>query len=219
MTTKAQDREHAKTYTSPYGRWDGATAALVARQQEALGEVPTTTLKEASAAYAARMRNAFGGNTLRDGRISAERKRAVQARAERVRGTSPAASATTVQAPSKAELYRQATLLAGRVEPGRYALPRVTTTASGNDVTFFKVIQFRTGERRIVQLVASGSGLVEQPLHPQHQIFALNHILADTMGALALYGQKLGVCGRCGRPLTNGKSRTLGIGPDCLKAL
>ncbi len=33
--------------------------------------------------------------------------------------------------------------------------------------------------------------------------------------AMALYGQTLGYCGRCGRSLTDETSRALGIGPVC----
>lgn len=45
------------------------------------------------------------------------------------------------------------------------------------------------------------------------EILAL--IAADPQEALARYGRELGVCGRCGRTLTDEESRLAGIGPVC----
>lgn len=44
----------------------------------------------------------------------------------------------------------------------------------------------------------------------------LDRISADPEAALALYGQEIGACGRCGRTLTS-EYRKLGIGPECIK--
>ena len=43
--------------------------------------------------------------------------------------------------------------------------------------------------------------------------------IADDEGALARFGQELGICGNCGRDLTDEESRALGIGPVCRKNL
>lgn len=43
----------------------------------------------------------------------------------------------------------------------------------------------------------------------------LGRIAADPKAALALYGQEIGACGRCGRTLTS-EYRKLGIGPVCI---
>ena len=43
--------------------------------------------------------------------------------------------------------------------------------------------------------------------------------IADDPGALARFGQELGVCGNCGRDLTDEESRALGIGPICRQNL
>jgi hypothetical protein len=40
--------------------------------------------------------------------------------------------------------------------------------------------------------------------------------LAGAENAMIRYGRELGVCGRCGRELTNEESREAGIGPVCL---
>lgn len=39
--------------------------------------------------------------------------------------------------------------------------------------------------------------------------------IADDEDALARYGRELGVCGACGRTLTDPESRELGLGPVC----
>lgn len=43
-------------------------------------------------------------------------------------------------------------------------------------------------------------------------------IAQDSKGAMARYGLELGICGRCGRTLTDETSRALGIGPVCASA-
>ena len=43
--------------------------------------------------------------------------------------------------------------------------------------------------------------------------------IADDEGALARFGQELGICGNCGRSLTDEESRALGIGPVCRQNL
>jgi len=48
-----------------------------------------------------------------------------------------------------------------------------------------------------------------------HKEAILKAIAADPKAALALYGQELGSCGRCGRTLTS-EYRQLGIGPVCI---
>ncbi len=45
----------------------------------------------------------------------------------------------------------------------------------------------------------------------------IKDIQADPEAASALYGRELGVCGRCGRTLTDEDSRERGIGPVCME--
>jgi hypothetical protein len=47
----------------------------------------------------------------------------------------------------------------------------------------------------------------------------LQKVLDDPKGAMRAYGENLGICGNCGRTLTNEVSRQFGIGPDCREAL
>jgi len=51
--------------------------------------------------------------------------------------------------------------------------------------------------------------------NPGRKEAILKAIAADPKGALALYGQEVGSCGRCGRTLTS-EYRKLGIGPVCI---
>lgn len=47
----------------------------------------------------------------------------------------------------------------------------------------------------------------------------MNKILADEQAAYQLYGREIGICGVCGRTLTDESSRAIGIGPVCRERL
>lgn len=114
--------------------------------------------------------------------------------------------------------YAQVDALAMTVPTGCYALPRNEASTAGNTVTFFKVHPFRGG-RRIVQLLGAPGGFVERPLPVMHQFFALTHVADDPKSASMLFGRETATCGVCDSPLTNDKSRALGIGPVCRNKL
>lgn len=61
----------------------------------------------------------------------------------------------------------------------------------------------------------------QQPgrLYRGRSIDYLEVILQDPAAALLLYGKELGVCGVCGRTLTDEDSRARGIGPVCAERL
>jgi len=133
----------------------------------------------------------------------------------------PMASVQATPAPTMRELYAQADTLAAQVHAGRYALPRTTPTAAGNDITFFEVVEFksgpRKGARRIFQIISNGRGFTQQALPPQHQIYALRHILADLPAAAGLFGRTIEICAFGPHPLTNARSRAAGYGETCAK--
>lgn len=93
------------------------------------------------------------------------------------------------------------------VADGRYAVEHEGT------LKFFKV---KNGQRGFVFLDRQAS----DDLYPiknratKAEILAL--IAADPHAALVRYGRELGVCGRCGRTLTDEASRAAGIGPICI---
>jgi len=123
----------------------------------------------------------------------------------------------TYATPNLGELYAEANRMAAKLPAGRYALPRTTPTAAGNDITFFEVVEFRNGTRRLYQLISNGTGLSQQKLHARHQVFAASHILEDVAAAAGLFGRTLGICAFGPHPLTNARSRAAGYGETCAK--
>lgn len=97
------------------------------------------------------------------------------------------------------------------VPNGRYALD------TDHGVEFFVVEHGREGSRwqgRIFVSQQAGDSLF--PVRdPARRASILTAIAADTHAALMRYGQECGVCGACGRTLTDEESRRLGIGPVC----
>jgi hypothetical protein len=97
------------------------------------------------------------------------------------------------------------------VPEGRYAL------STDEGVKFYRVEHGAAGGRWEGYVFVSA--VASDDLHPirnrQHRQAILDSIAADPQAALALYGQELGVCGRCGKALTS-EYRKLGIGPVCI---
>jgi hypothetical protein len=143
-----------------------------------------------------------------------DRQQAAKARTERAMA-GPAHVERPAARPNMTELYREADALAAKLHPGRYALPRKQATAAGNDITFFEVVEFRNGTRRLFQLISNGHGLTQQKLPAQHQIFAARHILEDVAAAAGLYGRTMKICAFGPHPLTNARSRAAGYGETC----
>jgi hypothetical protein len=97
------------------------------------------------------------------------------------------------------------------VPAGCYAIDTVSDDAV-NSVMFVKVWVGRTGFVKVYQQV--GSDGVELPWRLVQSVLA--RIAADgVQAAMVRYGRELGICGHCGRPLTNDASRAAGIGPVC----
>lgn len=87
------------------------------------------------------------------------------------------------------------------IAEGRYAYQ-----PEGAQAMFLRVS--RTGR------VYSQAGPAEHPYRGQ-DTDALRWIAANQRDAAALYGKLLGVCGMCGRELTDEESRARGLGPVC----
>jgi Family of unknown function (DUF6011) len=95
------------------------------------------------------------------------------------------------------------------VPEGRYAIDWGTDGAE--DIKFYQIKQGKLYAQASAEL---------WPINNLDQVNkALEVIKADPKGASILYGLKLGVCGICGRTLTNQESRDLGIGPICAKKM
>jgi hypothetical protein len=103
------------------------------------------------------------------------------------------------------------------IPEGRYAVKSLT---GHQDLDFFKVDKPTQGTwagqifvRRVI------GGHPDMPVKGATKFAALDAILeADPDKAMALFGQTLGYCGRCGRSLTDQESRAIGIGPVCRAA-
>lgn len=111
-------------------------------------------------------------------------------------------------------------VIVGDLPDGYYAIPCISTE-SGNDLTFFRlstnkgvVNPANKGRRHINQVVGGhGDTAYVSAEWARKAVETLRAFGVDD--AAALYGQKLGHCGRCGRTLTDEESRARGIGPTC----
>lgn len=195
------------------------TLAAIRTYAERTGRRP---LREIAQEQGARLRGPQDGMPARavNARIDATRERTLRAMATQPTAVERPRPATVAYAtPNLSELYAEADRLAAQLPVGRYALPRKEVTASGNDITFFAVVEFKSGPRkgvhRIFQLISNGTGLTQQKLPPQHQVFAVRHILEDVAAAAGLFGRTLNICAFGPHPLTNGRSRAAGYGETC----
>lgn len=104
------------------------------------------------------------------------------------------------------------------LQEGYYAVPSLT---GKNDLDFFRVDMPSKGKwagRVFLNRIVGGSmdGL-RAPYATRRKW--LDHLdgYKAVLEAQKRFGQEIGKCGRCGRPLTDDASRALGIGPVCLE--
>lgn len=96
----------------------------------------------------------------------------------------------------------------GKPRATRYAL-----RGEDGEVKFYRVKAGRKPGFYFVDVQASDD---TYPIkNRQHKEAIISAIAEDPDAALALYGQEIGACGRCGRTLTS-EYRKLGIGPICI---
>jgi hypothetical protein len=95
--------------------------------------------------------------------------------------------------------------LFARLENGRYAL------RTDGAVRFYRVSG--TAIRRLYELTGAPGSFREQQIYRPVKI--LSRILEDKIASAALFGMEVGICGRCGSPLTREHTRKRGIGDDC----
>lgn len=83
-------------------------------------------------------------------------------------------------------------------------------------IDFYKLVDWKDDQRLLFQVFgAPGSFKETKVTRPEHAQLVMDIIAADPKEASTLFGKELGVCGRCGSPLTS-KWRKLGIGPVCV---
>ena len=94
-----------------------------------------------------------------------------------------------------------------KVEDGRYAVEE------DGVLKFFRLKNGRKAGYVFLDIQASDEWHAIRNVTRIRSIVAL--IARDAHGAMIRYGHELGVCGRCGRTLTDEASRAAGIGPVC----
>jgi hypothetical protein len=68
----------------------------------------------------------------------------------------------------------------------------------------------------VVRLLGAPGDFREVPIRDRgERARILADIGADPEAASVRFGQEVGICGRCGSPLTDATSRARGIGPVC----
>ena len=91
---------------------------------------------------------------------------------------------------------------------GRYAIEH------GGQMRFFKVDRPTQGKWAGFTFLSEQAGDEEFPVRGPRRKAILQALVNDSQ-AMARYGQEIGVCGACGRTLTDELSRELGLGPVC----
>lgn len=100
------------------------------------------------------------------------------------------------------------------VPAGRYAID--TQDGAANELAFYKVDRPTEGRWAGYVFVKLQVSDDEQRVSREVAKSVVRRIAeVGAQAASARYGHELGVCGVCGRTLTNDESRALGIGPVC----
>ena len=117
----------------------------------------------------------------------------------------------------RAEVLREAdvdAVVMVMVADGRYAI------VMADKLRFFRVNTPTEGRWAkftfVNEIFGGGNKVAIRDKALRHAVLAG---IADDEGALARFGQELGICGNCGRDLTDEESRALGIGPVCRQNL
>lgn len=100
------------------------------------------------------------------------------------------------------------------VDRGYYAIPSLT---GNNDLDFF-FVHFKGGRKEVLRVLGGQSPFRVSDAETKTIVEALVALSpAELSEAQARYGRELGVCGACGRHLTDEVSRARGLGSECAK--
>jgi hypothetical protein len=100
-----------------------------------------------------------------------------------------------------------------RLPEGRYAID--TADGAVNETAFY-VVKWWDGRNGRMFSIYRLSSDEETKVPFQQSLSIAGRILdAGTKESLLRFGREIGVCGHCGRTLTNDESRAKGIGPIC----
>lgn len=98
--------------------------------------------------------------------------------------------------------------------PGHYAI-RGLDEDQPNRVRFFKVDKPERGKWVGWTFLKEQAGSDLYPVKGDRYARVMEAISEDPPTSMRLYGQELGICGLCGRELTDEESRAYGVGPVC----
>ena len=135
-------------------------------------------------------------------------KKAAVAKDSKPAWSTPKPAASPVQPSSP-----QFSLPANTDKSGKPKATRYAVVLPGEDkVRFFRV---KAGRKAGFYFVDEQASDDLYPVRGARRNTVLQAIAKDPQAALALYGQEIGACGRCGHTLTS-EYRKLGIGPVCI---
>lgn len=119
----------------------------------------------------------------------------------------------TMKTQPRREKHRAMELTHPEVPEGYYALVN-----SDRVIDFYKLVDWKDDQRLLFQVYGAPGSLTENRVtRPEHAAYVMEAIAKDPEEASLRFGKELKICGRCGSPLTNKKSRDAGIGPECAK--
>lgn len=134
-------------------------------------------------------------------------------------GQCPAPTAIVADDTKTPDSWAAAQALIDQLPGGYYAVPSVT---GNNDLTFFRIVvnQGRMNPankgKKYFRHIVGGHSENDMKVSPAFIVKAVEAAkavgIAQAQGA---YGTHIGVCGHCGRELTDETSRKAGLGPDC----
>lgn len=101
--------------------------------------------------------------------------------------------------------------LFSKVENGKYALPG----EADGQVHFYYISGVRS--RKMFELFGAPGDFRQRRIYRPNKI--LQAIIDDPIAAFELFGREVGVCGRCGSPLTQPHTRERGTGDICNEKL
>lgn len=161
-------------------------------------------------------------HTAREGRFCAHQKQ-----------NPKQVAANTKATPTTEDVWKFKTprSMVENMQIGRYAVAPYGGDDPKNDFVFIRVVRPKTGKKAgqiIVQTQHSDAYKPRLVIYPSGRAIFLTHVderldravmmvAADPYTATMKYAEILDVCCRCGKSLTDKKSRWYGIGPECEK--
>lgn len=86
------------------------------------------------------------------------------------------------------------------------------------ELYFFEVVERKNGRRFVNRLIGAPGDWKRVWLDYANTAAIVNAIHRDVKGAAKSFADQFTCCAKCQSPLSDAKSRSLGLGPDCRKA-